>query len=552
MKLLGRYVLCHQLASGGMATVHLGRLVGPAGFGRTVAIKRLHAHYAKDPFFVEMFLNEARLAARIRHPNVAPVLDVVPLHGELFLVMDYVHGEAVSTLLRAALAKQEGVPVPITVRILIGVLEGLHAAHELRDEHGAPLNVVHRDISPQNILLGADGAVRVVDFGVAKAANHANVSVIGTVKGKLGYMAPEQVRGERVTCRTDIFAVGLVAWELLTGKRLRPKGVHITEAVTNIHRPAPPLSMLVDHVPESVMDAVQRALSIDPTDRFSSALDFAKALSSSMPLPPAWEIAHWVQSMVGHALQPRERLVAEMERISSSFAVTANAAMVEPGTSGSEPSYPPVDSMVYLRSARSDQSSGAERMSPPALPQECNDMLRSMPLQTVSLAPSLPLNDEDDDATATLVDFKAKPFEGSVFSVKLHRWPMVLLATLGRFFLIFALLSGVAALVPSPSSSPLPTEPSNVEKVVSVAETVTAREEAQPKEVEPEHRQPTTEVNARSDPPAPTIAAAVKSDKESKRSWSPPTKARSGNSPHQERRKLFRGCQSLKAVDALQ
>src|SRR5262245_51026591 len=170
MSVIGRYALHGELASGGMATVHLGRLLGPVGFSRTVAIKRLHAQYAQDPEFVSMFLDEARLAARIRHPNVVPTLDVVATSGELFLVMEYVPGESLSRLARAARDRMERMPPRIVSAIMSGVLHGLHAAHEAKSERGEPLGIVHRDVSPQNVLVGTDGVARVLDFGVAKAA----------------------------------------------------------------------------------------------------------------------------------------------------------------------------------------------------------------------------------------------------------------------------------------------------------------------------------------------------------------------------------------------
>src|SRR5580693_5872615 len=159
-RVIGRYALYEELASGGMATVHLGRLMGPVGFSRTVAIKRLHAAYAKDPEFVAMFLDEARLAARIRHPNVVPTLDVVARDGELFLVMDYVQGESLARLVRASAATRRPIPVEIVSSIVCSVLFGLHAAHEATNDQGEPLSIVHRDVSPQNVLVGSDGVAR--------------------------------------------------------------------------------------------------------------------------------------------------------------------------------------------------------------------------------------------------------------------------------------------------------------------------------------------------------------------------------------------------------
>jgi len=196
--IIGRYALFHELAAGGMATVHVGRLLGAAGFSRVVAIKRLHRHFASDPEFVSMFVDEARLAARIRHPNVVPTLDVVRTEDELFLVMEYVSGEALSRLLRAT--REKGVPVTprIAVTIGAGLLHGLHAAHTAKGERGEPLEIVHRDVSPQNVIVGTDGIARVLDFGVAKARVRLQTTREGQVKGKLAYMAPEQLTSRGV------------------------------------------------------------------------------------------------------------------------------------------------------------------------------------------------------------------------------------------------------------------------------------------------------------------------------------------------------------------
>jgi len=212
--LIGRYALYREIAAGGMATVHFGRLLGPVGFSRTVAIKRLRPQFAKDPEFVAMFLDEARLAARIRHPNVVATLDVVATDGELFLVMDYVQGESL-----ARLGRRRIIAPRLVASIVCGALHGLHAAHEARNERGEPLNIVHRDVSPQNILVGVDGTARLLDFGVAKASGRAHNTRDGHIKGKISYMAPEQFRSQ-VTRQTDIYACAIVAWEALTGQRL--------------------------------------------------------------------------------------------------------------------------------------------------------------------------------------------------------------------------------------------------------------------------------------------------------------------------------------------
>src|SRR5579859_759387 len=217
---IGRYVLFDEIAAGGMATVHFGRQSGAAGFSRTVAIKRLHPNLAKDPEFVAMFLDEARLVARIRHPNVVPTLDVVATEGEVFVVMEYVHGESLAKI-RSAMLKAGRVADPrIVSAIMSSVLHGLHAAHEAKSEIGQPLNIVHRDVSPQNVLVGIEGTARVLDFGVAKAIGRVQTTREGQIKGKLAYMPPEQLHGGRVTRQADVYAAAVVTWETLTGARL--------------------------------------------------------------------------------------------------------------------------------------------------------------------------------------------------------------------------------------------------------------------------------------------------------------------------------------------
>jgi eukaryotic-like serine/threonine-protein kinase len=306
---LGRYTLHGELAAGGMATVHLGRLLGPAGFARTVAIKRLHAQYAKEPDFVSMFLDEARLAARVRHPNVVSTLDVVVADGEIFLVMDYVHGESLSRLMSGG-----RVPVPIAVGIVSGVLAGLHAAHEARDEDGEPLHIIHRDVSPQNILVGADGISRVLDFGVAKATRRLHSTRDGNLKGKLRYMAPEQLRGEPIDRRVDVFSACVVLWEMLTGERLfqgEEPSVYVTRLLDG--RIEPPRTFAPD-LPPSLDLAVTRGLAVDRDARFASARDLALALEDAVVPATTREIGEWVEQTSAAELEERVRLISGIER----------------------------------------------------------------------------------------------------------------------------------------------------------------------------------------------------------------------------------------------
>ncbi|MFO0565513.1 MAG: serine/threonine-protein kinase [Polyangiaceae bacterium] len=314
---LGRYALFDEIAQGGMATVHLGRMLGPVGFSKTVAIKRLHPHLARDPEFVSMFLDEARLAARVQHPNVVATLDVVAAEGEVFLVLEYVQGESFSHLLKATRIK--GVPVAPRVlsSVLVNTLHGLHAAHEASDEHGHPLGIVHRDVSPQNILVGVDGVARVLDFGVAKAAGRLQSTRDGQLKGKIAYMAPEQIRGDLVDRRTDIYAAAAVLWEGLTGRRL----VHGMNEGQVLHAVLaggfPPPSAVHPGTPPEVDALVMRGLAMDPAHRFPTARELAIALERTVGVASPYEVAEWVQSVGAEALSIRAARVREMESTSA-------------------------------------------------------------------------------------------------------------------------------------------------------------------------------------------------------------------------------------------
>ena len=296
-----------------MGSVHFGRLLGPAGFSRTVAVKRLHESMVQDPEFVAMMMDEARLAARIHHPNVVPTLDVVALEGELLVVMDYVAGESLSRLARAVERKGELIPQPFAVSILVGALHGLHAAHEATSEQGAPLGIVHRDVSPQNVMVGIDGVARVLDFGVAKAAGRVQTTRDGQLKGKLAYMPPEQLAGKEVDRRVDVYAAAVVLWEALAGRRLF---VRDSEAATMhailydaVDRP----SAFAPEVPPELDAIVLKGLARDPSARYESALALALALERVVHLPPAHEIGTWVRSTAKDELGRRAGALAEIE-----------------------------------------------------------------------------------------------------------------------------------------------------------------------------------------------------------------------------------------------
>lgn len=295
-----------------MARVHLARLSGPMGFGRTVAVKRLHDHLLEHPQFVAMFVDEARLASRVRHPNVVSILDVVADGTQLLLVMDYVHAEPLSALLSLAHRRGARVPVPVAVAIVSAMLAGLHAAHIAVDAAGEPLELVHRDISPQNVLVDADGVARISDFGIAKARGRISSTQPGEVKGKLGYMAPEHLEGKPVDRRIDIYAAGVVLWETLTATRLFTGNEgEIVLKIIGSHIEPP--GALVD-LPAALDAVVMRALSADPAARFQTATEMAVALEAAAPMATQREVAQWVQSLAGDRLATRAQLVAEADR----------------------------------------------------------------------------------------------------------------------------------------------------------------------------------------------------------------------------------------------
>lgn len=274
----GRYELLDTIASGGMATVHLGRAVGAGGFERLVAIKTMHPHLSNEPDFVAMFLDEARLAARIRHPNVVGTIDIQQDEIGLLLVMEYVEGPSVSQMIRALNKQKKQLPLDIAVRIMLDVLAGLHAAHELCGSSGDPLNVVHRDVSPQNVLVGVDGIARIMDFGVARAESRISSTKGGDAKGKVAYMAPEQAMQKELDRRVDVYAAGLVFWELLCGRRMLRGDNDMIVMNQIFHGDHVPPHEVVPSVPPEISEIVLKAISRERDDRYPTTSAFAEAL----------------------------------------------------------------------------------------------------------------------------------------------------------------------------------------------------------------------------------------------------------------------------------
>lgn len=256
---LGGYEIVSHVKSGGMAALYLARRRGAAGFQRPVAIKVVHPHLARDAKFVRMFLDEARLAVRIQHPNVVRVEELLEAEGTYLMVMEYVHGCSLYDLLRALAKAGRRLSPDLAAWIGMQIADGLHAAHELKDDRGQPMDVVHRDVSPQNVLLSWDGHVKVIDFGIAKSRAQAERTRVGVIRGKVGYMSPEQANAGELDRRTDVYALGVVLWEMVTSRRLfrADNEIRLLDMVRNPQIPKPS-----EHgpVPEPLEDAILDAL----------------------------------------------------------------------------------------------------------------------------------------------------------------------------------------------------------------------------------------------------------------------------------------------------
>jgi serine/threonine-protein kinase len=330
---VGRYELLAPIASGGMASVWAARIQGTRGFEKLVAVKTILPHLADDPRFETMFLDEARIASEIVHPNIAQVFDLGEQDGVLYLVCEWVDGESLAMLRKRVVDQGHDMPVPIALRIMSDVCGGLHAAHELRDGTGKLLQVVHRDVSPQNVVISDAGAVKVIDFGVAKALNRTlGQTVAGKLKGKVQYMPPEQARGLQVDRRADLWSVGAVLYHLLAGRT--PYEAESPLGVLNMllsEEPPPPLP---DHVPSSVAEIVDRALRPDPVERYQSAAEMQVAIAMalrdvSMPVTDA-AIGDYVRRYLGTQSEQRHKVVSEaIEAANQGPALPADLTLVE-------------------------------------------------------------------------------------------------------------------------------------------------------------------------------------------------------------------------------
>jgi eukaryotic-like serine/threonine-protein kinase len=318
----GRYRLLCRIASGGMANLYLARFLRDTTFGKIIAIKRIHEHLAHDDTFCAMLVDEARLCARLCHPNVVQVMELGSAKGTMYIAMEYVEGESLKALLRRAQPSYAH-----CARIAARVAAGLHHAHELCDAEGQPLGVVHRDVSPQNILISYEGEVKLVDFGVVKAKNNLQQTGQKVIKGKFAYMAPEQISAGAVDRRTDVFALGVVLYEITTGRRLFRANTPLESVAKVQQMKIPSPSRLVPGYPRQLEEIVMTALQRDPVQRFQSAGELEDALqelvqeANSIAAPTQRATVRnlgWVMKRVfADRIAKKQRMLARSEKTGS-------------------------------------------------------------------------------------------------------------------------------------------------------------------------------------------------------------------------------------------
>ena len=349
----GKYHLFAVLGRGGMADVYLAVSRGPMGFNKLVVVKRLRDSLAEEPSFLNMFLDEARLAARLNHPNVVHTYEVGEHDGHYFIAMEYLDGQSVQTLLRAVAKKGSKLSAPMCARIVADALAGLHHAHELKDYDGTPLNIIHRDVSPHNVFVTYEGQVKLVDFGIAKAALSRTQTEVGVLKGKVAYMAPEQAMGVPLDRRADLFAMGIVLWELLTGQRLMAGETAAVTLHRLLNKPVPRVSEVLPSVDPRLDAIVARALEKDPNARFATAQEMRDALEAwiagSGALVRQEDIGANVSGYFAATRADVKRQIQEhmtlVERAASTddlAVMTAQAARARLASSGNLPAITPV------------------------------------------------------------------------------------------------------------------------------------------------------------------------------------------------------------------
>jgi serine/threonine protein kinase len=318
----GKYVLVGDIAVGGMAEVFLGVQQGLAGFLKVVVIKRVLPHFTANEQFVRMFIDEARIAARLDHPNIVRTYEFGAAEGQYYTVMEYLPGEDLRSILRRLSHGKQRMPLHLAVGIVMQLCAGLHCAHQLTDTNGRPLNLVHRDVNPANIIITYGGEVKIIDFGVAKTNTTATVT--GTIKGKIAYMPPEQILARGVDQRSDVFSAGVVLWELLTGRRLFGRASDAATLYAIMNDPVPTPSRYRPDVPRELDAIVMQALSRTPADRFDTADDMAAALEHFMTSQPKFDtrvLGGMVEGLFGASRADAKKAISQTRSLRNNISI---------------------------------------------------------------------------------------------------------------------------------------------------------------------------------------------------------------------------------------
>jgi len=358
---LGRYKLLALLATGGMAEIHLARQAGIRGFERLVVVKKILPHLAAEEAFLEMFFDEARIASLLNHPNIVQIYDLGQEGDDYFMAMEYLEGESLSFVEREARKKERYMSPAVAAGIIAQVCDGLEYAHAFKNHDGQTMNIVHRDVSPQNIIVLFSGGVKLVDFGIAKAASQVHKTRAGSLKGKLSYLAPEQCLGKPVDRRTDIFSLGIILWELLTRRRLFKRDNEGATLNAVMNEEIPTIRAIRSPVPVTLEAVAMRALEKSPGDRFQTAGEMGAALRDYLiktgEAAGTAEIAAFIKGALGERAQNKK---AMLERLRTSDKKEVDVTMLNPESSESMPSRSHIEELP----TPTDPSKAAAKLPP--------------------------------------------------------------------------------------------------------------------------------------------------------------------------------------------
>ena len=363
MRKFGKFELIAHLATGGMAEIYLARQTSIAGFQKLLVIKRILSHLSREDVFVEMFLDEARIAAQINHPNVVQIYDLGCVEGQYFIAMEYLEGEGLSEVMRQARKQRQPIPPVLAAGMALQMCEGLHHAHTMLGPDGEPLKVVHRDVNPQNIFVLYSGGVKLVDFGIAKAAKRFSQTSTGMLKGKYGYMSPEQIMNLSLDSRSDVYSAGVVLWEMLTGRRLfrQSNELEILKAITE-QDPSPPSSILPT-VPQALDDICMRALKRSRDLRYQTAgemrLELSFYLKRIKETSDTVAVGEFMQSLFADRIEEKRTLVKAAQAESKSGdlgdSLFGGRDDTEPSVSRYTPSFVEPDAILQEPGSRSGE-----------------------------------------------------------------------------------------------------------------------------------------------------------------------------------------------------